>query len=257
MSKLSVSKQLMQKEFFSFADRCHSLSCEKDFLIQIYPKLHKLLPHEAFACGIISLPSFHIEHRINVSYPESYLRQIVSPDNCLCSPIARAWHHLREPLYVDYRHLPRHFDPTWRNAFDSHGFQTVLVHGLIDIRNQAASFFSFAGVGAWDKYRESCIKLIVPYLHIALTNIFCPAVSPDIQLSRRESEVLKWICMGKSNGEIGQILGISPWTVKVYVRKIMEKFGVSRREHAVAKALMRGHTNSVDCPDDYQKIKHL
>jgi len=39
----------------------------------------------------------------------------------------------------------------------------------------------------------------------------------------RETEVLRWLCSGKSNWEIGKILGLSQYTVKNHVSKILKK----------------------------------
>ena len=45
------------------------------------------------------------------------------------------------------------------------------------------------------------------------------------------------IHLGKSNYEIGTILGISPLTVKNHVQKILRKLNVQNRTHAVGRAL--------------------
>ena len=42
---------------------------------------------------------------------------------------------------------------------------------------------------------------------------------------------------GKSNQEIGTILGISPLTVKNHVQKILKKLRVQNRAQAVGKAI--------------------
>ena len=56
-------------------------------------------------------------------------------------------------------------------------------------------------------------------------------------LTAREIEILKWLYHGKSNVEIGMILGISPLTVKNHVQKILRKLNVLNRTQAVGKAL--------------------
>lgn len=53
-------------------------------------------------------------------------------------------------------------------------------------------------------------------------------------LTLKEQTVMKWVAMGKSNPEIGQILGISPSTVKGHVQRILQKVNVSNRAQAVA-----------------------
>jgi DNA-binding CsgD family transcriptional regulator len=51
----------------------------------------------------------------------------------------------------------------------------------------------------------------------------------DLGLSKRQSEVVRWICHGKTNAEIAAILGISPRTVHKHVEHIFEKLGVESR----------------------------
>ena len=56
-------------------------------------------------------------------------------------------------------------------------------------------------------------------------------------LTPREQQILQWIYHGKSNIEIGMILGISPLTVKNHVQKTLRKLNVLNRTQAVGKAL--------------------
>lgn len=62
----------------------------------------------------------------------------------------------------------------------------------------------------------------------------------DVSLSARELEILTWVVQGKSNGVIGDILGISSYTVDTYVRRIFGKLGVSNRVAAVLRATAIG-----------------
>jgi DNA-binding CsgD family transcriptional regulator len=55
-------------------------------------------------------------------------------------------------------------------------------------------------------------------------------------LTRRESEVLRWIAEGKSNAEVGGILGLAPGTVKIHVQHVLAKLGVPSRSAAAAMA---------------------
>ncbi len=61
-------------------------------------------------------------------------------------------------------------------------------------------------------------------------------------LTRREAEVLRWLTEGKTNPEVGLILGISELTAKKHVENILHKLGVPTRTAAVAKAIERMQT---------------
>jgi len=55
-------------------------------------------------------------------------------------------------------------------------------------------------------------------------------------LTPREAEVLSWIAKGKTNRDIGDILGISARTVNKHLEHIFEKLGVETRAAAAALA---------------------
>ncbi|WP_117191705.1 response regulator [Rhizobium terrae] len=55
-------------------------------------------------------------------------------------------------------------------------------------------------------------------------------------LTQRESEVLLWIAKGKSNRDIGDILGLSARTVNKHLEQIYVKLGVENRASAAVKA---------------------
>lgn len=55
-------------------------------------------------------------------------------------------------------------------------------------------------------------------------------------LTVRESEVLLWIAKGKSNRDIGDILGLSARTVNKHLEQIYVKLGVENRASAAVKA---------------------
>ncbi|MFD1702896.1 response regulator [Methylopila henanensis] len=56
-------------------------------------------------------------------------------------------------------------------------------------------------------------------------------------VTAREAEVLLWIARGKSNRDIGDILGMSPRTVNKHLEQIFVKLGVENRAAAAAVAV--------------------
>jgi DNA-binding CsgD family transcriptional regulator/GAF domain-containing protein len=61
----------------------------------------------------------------------------------------------------------------------------------------------------------------------------------ELGLTHREQEVLLWISEGKSNPEIGRILGISARTVEKHVERLLAKMNVESRKAAIVKVLSR------------------
>ncbi len=68
-------------------------------------------------------------------------------------------------------------------------------------------------------------------------NFSSPLPLQSLGLSPREAEVLLWIAQGKSNEEIGVILGASRNTIKKHVLHLLEKLNVENRNAAAIRAL--------------------
>jgi DNA-binding NarL/FixJ family response regulator len=62
-------------------------------------------------------------------------------------------------------------------------------------------------------------------------------VAERYQLSKREVEVVRMICEGWTNREIGEKLYISEYTVKDHIKNIMRKMEVASRNELVAVLL--------------------
>jgi DNA-binding NarL/FixJ family response regulator len=62
-------------------------------------------------------------------------------------------------------------------------------------------------------------------------------IEDRLGLTHREAEVLLWISQGKSNRDIGDILGVSPRTVNKHLEQIFVKLGVENRTSAAILAV--------------------
>lgn len=64
--------------------------------------------------------------------------------------------------------------------------------------------------------------------------------APTIHLTPREHEALQWAAEGKTEWEIGELMGISEHGVDKHMRSAREKLGTRSRVHAVAEAIRLG-----------------
>ena len=65
------------------------------------------------------------------------------------------------------------------------------------------------------------------------------AMRLSLLLTAREAEVLYWVVKGKTNKDIGDIVGSSPMTVKKHLERVYVKLGVETRTAAASKAVGR------------------
>ncbi len=63
---------------------------------------------------------------------------------------------------------------------------------------------------------------------------------PQMTLTPREVEVLRFVAQGLGNKEIGDQLGTAAGTVKIHIQNILSKLDAADRTHAVVIALRRG-----------------
>ena len=133
--------------------------------------------------------------------------------------------------------------------------KTALVHGIADVRSRSDCVYVFLsargapGCGTDSAGREAApLGLLVPVIDTALRQIeqlpqqqmqpvaLAKSVAEDTTgLSERETQIMAWVAMGKTNSEIGSILSISGFTVKNHMQRIFQKLNVYNRAQAVSK----------------------
>jgi len=84
------------------------------------------------------------------------------------------------------------------------------------------------------------IQILAGHIHEALRRISGLHDKTMRPLSKREQECLKWAADGKAAWEIAHILRISERTVNFHINNTMQKLEVCNRQHAVAKATLKG-----------------
>ena len=80
-----------------------------------------------------------------------------------------------------------------------------------------------------------CLVVLHEESHAARVRILGEA----FRLTQREAEVLYWLIHGKTNRDIGDILGISHRTINKHLENLFEKLGVETRTAAAAVAMRR------------------
>lgn len=133
----------------------------------------------------------------------------------------------------------------WANQSVMH-MKTALVHGTSNGKQSGERIYvalsnrAFAPAGA-----AAALKLLLPFIETALRRMPPPPV-PQARLegkplaarmgalSERERQIMDWVALGKTNPEIGCILGISEFTVKNHMKSIFGKLDVTNRAQAVA-----------------------
>jgi len=133
--------------------------------------------------------------------------------------------------------------------------RSLLVQGIRDERAATdVLYVAFRGNGHFDESTRRMFEVLLPHIDYATRRVSSlgengtqhECNNPEIgsqsargsetsRLSERESEILHWVSNGKTNYEIGIILGISPFTVKNHLQRIFRKIDVTNRAQAVSR----------------------
>jgi len=132
--------------------------------------------------------------------------------------------------------------------------RSSMVHGINDQRGRHDCLYVFFSKHPKRRRNESAaLRILLPYIDSALRQVALlpnqypqtavavesAAVADDSQaengpLSDREAEIMKWVALGKTNGEIGSILNVSSFTIKNHMQRIFKKLDVFNRAQAVS-----------------------
>lgn len=148
---------------------------------------------------------------------------------------------------VDWAQLARdhNFGTVFRNAHDfgiTPQGMTVPIRGPFGDRG-LLNVTAAIPAAEWRKLSRHIVgdlQIAAVHLHDAVLrqSMIAPMVHPI--LSSRECEVLQWAAAGKSQQDVGDILGISSRTVEVHLRSAREKLGALTTVQAVGRAIGLG-----------------
>lgn len=228
--------------------------------------LHSLLPHVCLVCGHWQRSSRQLELDVfhNVVLSEGLLKSLGDSESALMCAVVAAWVEGRgRPLLLELRHFLGGSEATAQTLQAELGPVTLLVHGVARPQrpHEVESLFLLllspsSGRGVRNL---QLVELCLPYLHTVWQRVMTmeaglgsvalpmPRVSaaqeratPGGQITAREQQILAWVRDGKSNQQIATLLGISGFTVKNHLQKIMRKLGACNRTQAAALAIQRG-----------------
>ena len=239
MSRKSLDQTI---EFLKAMDRTGSATDVRDFLLASL----KAFGVEYFFAGTIPTPGATARqqqgHVLLSSYPLDWQRRYFSRGYLFKDGVVDAVTTGTDPvLWSDlYARCP---DAGTRRVFDEAGDFGIAAGFTVPLLTLEGSTggFSFAGerldIGAGDR---GMLTLIANYAFGQLLLLRDQPAAKRITLAPRERETLQWAAEGKSDWEIGELMGISEHGADRNLRAARRKLGTSSRTHAVAQALRLG-----------------
>ena len=219
----------------------------RQFFLWTQGALQALLPHRIMVCLQFGAQDQlqHVECLHSLMLDSAKRSRLSHRDHGLALRLAR---HCRQPDAM----LPAMLDLVPGSAasllapfaaeVQGEGLDNVLLHASERLPGGWTCFVLF-GLPQRPRARQAhFLQLLLPYLHLMLQRVGQQQVQGDAATlarlpSVRELEILHWVREGKSNEEIGLILGISGMTVKNHLQRLYRLLGVSNRAHAIARGM--------------------
>ena len=155
--------------------------------------------------------------------------------------LARALQNGVRPVYLEDLDRMMPFGPRAREHLEAYREQGV-VNG---VGVQAFGPKGRNGIFAVDLSPEirrltpeamACLRWACQAMHLRYCELLVCELG-QVPVLSREAEVLTWVAYGKTNGSIGEILGISAHTVDAHLRRVYLKLGVADRISAALRGL--------------------
>lgn len=238
-----------------------------DLLRWLQGEVQHYLPHEVMFAAWGDFSSKFIRYDIVSSLPR--VRTIHLEPEGLSYPLKRL-HKLwigkgKQPCFFEGSIQELYQDSDLQSSFGKalQGMQSSLLHGISDERgSQDCLYIIFSSKNELNSSTTGALGILLPSLDAALRQVVPlppnnqpkgsqahfqqssgmkkhePEICENHDLSKREAEIMEWVKAGKTNAEIGIILGISAFTVKNHLQHIFHKLKVYNRIQAVSRLFL-------------------
>ena len=243
----SITDSLTMERMLHAIEGSLKVSRRVHFFLWSQGALQGLLPHDMLLCvfGDFVNTRFKFDFFSQTKVDQEVIDKLTDPVEGLLHRIIQDWlDGERIPCRYSVKPEKPSEDPL-HTYLRRIGYDQVIAHGAREIQGSESSFFIFfqkSNINGTRSAETHLLDMVMPHLHMALYRMLpnerngnSPEISPESILSTRELEVLHWVREGKTNHDIGQVLQISPLTVKNHVQSILRKLNVSNRAQAVAK----------------------
>ncbi len=207
-------------------------------------RLRALIPHEHALLGFgqIDRTTIRIDHHIAVDLPETYISAMHAANRSGENQIITKWRDRRVPQIISLADFHGGVHSRWIENLHRHQIESAIFDAHVETVSMRASFIKLLNPSQpTDVDAAVLAQFVTPLLARIWTRLDPPvpiARAPHTRraapaLTTAEREVVRWLREGKTNWEIGEILGKSELTVKTQVQTMLRKTGVKNR-HALA-----------------------
>jgi transcriptional regulator EpsA len=244
-----LNKEHLEK-LFGVVQRSFPIVTHMDLFMWLQQCVSEFLPHDVLVAAWGDFTTGQLKFDVASNVPEIRTQKAIEGCDVLAPLMGDLFH--RWVSNGERWYIINNFDVVSVNTLDSDSFmsklehmKSVLVYGIRDLRGNDDTLYVFFDKSNKIRMPQYVMGMLMPHIDAALRRVEClaPVITEEdpstaaavLDMSEREHEILHWVTNGKTNSEIGTILGISPNTVKNHLKRIFLKLEVYSRAQAVAK----------------------
>ncbi len=205
--------------------------------------LRDLIPHEKalLGFGVVGYSTIRLDFAHPVDLAEAYFSASPSGTQNIASPVMVKWLERREPQTFGPAGFCRLVHERWLDNLRRHQIDNGILDASVESGTGRLAFIKLFNVGVSPALDANVLRqCVTPLLaefwkHIeAASPGIVSSVQPRPTLTAAELKVLQWLREGKTNWEIGRILGKSELTVKTQIQHMLRKTRFKSRHVLVA-----------------------
>ena len=170
------------------------------------------------------------EDKLSEQENDGFYDEAPAPKHCARSTEPSSWRGTREdPTFLQA--------PELMEEYYGSGHFGGWAQSIIESKNMFSMIYVDSNVTLLQKDLDN-VDLKMQWVAVAvLAKMNKMRLAPNIVLSTREKEILKWFGDGKTSEQIGMILNLSHSTINFHFRNAMKKLGTHNKTSTVVKAI--------------------
>jgi DNA-binding CsgD family transcriptional regulator len=203
--------------------------------------LRKFFPYRGLVlgCGELVAGQLKVTHMLATGHEEAYLRQLATTFELEHRGSLKWWFSTRQPFYIDPKAPPSHTSAFELEEIEKFNLRNVAGHGVLNIKANAGTYFGFTGVREpLSEWHLETLRLMAPVLNdLLLTNLAASQQESHAaltQLTKRQTDIVRYVATGLNDKAIARALGITEKTVRNHLVNTYKKLDMHKRTELIA-----------------------
>ena len=252
VSELSRMNDADRERFAEVVESSFSVASRHQFFVWSQSALQALLPHEILLCGIDDGSRQGMAmHRFSASryFRDEQFDVVSDPATGLRPRLLAVAETTRALIIFCPVERPKAADMELASLVTGNELKNLAATLVAGANGRVEAIYGFARIPVpLDARLNHIVALLVPHVHSAFLRVLATerkAIASSSQrvgrlVTPRQEEILVLIKAGKTNSEIAELLGCSPWTIKNHIQAILRRLDSNTRTHAISRAMSLG-----------------